>query len=161
MDGQFDLIINRHDCWDDRELGRLLRNGGRFITQQCGGYGELELVEWFLGQGNAQAMDWTAEVASRRLQEAGFVITDAQETYPQSTFAHVGAVVYYLRAIPWLVQGFSVAKYRDRLLALHEHIQEHGGFTVTDQQFLIEAVKPGAAPNPRDGLSPRRSHLQP
>lgn len=153
-DAQFDLIINRHDCWDDRELWRILRDGGRFITQQCGGDGEVELVQWFVGRGNARPMDWNAARASRQLQEAGLVVTDAQEASPQSTFADVGAVVYYLRAIPWLVEDFSVARYRDRLLALHEHIQQHGGFTVTDQRFLIEAVKPGAAPGSGTGSLP-------
>ena len=143
-DGEFDLIIDRHDEYVAPELFRLLRAGGQFITQQCGGYGEADLIEWFAGKGGAAPMDWTAAVAARQLQEAGFRITNVQEAHPEYSFLDVGAVAYDLRTRPWNVEDFSVEKYRDRLLAMHEHIAEHGSFTVKDERFLIEAVKPPA-----------------
>ncbi len=102
------------------------------------------MIEWFTGKGAVGPMDWTAAVAARQLQEAGFRIANVQEAYPEYSFLDVGAVVYDLRARPWNVEDFSVQKYRARLLAMHEHIEENGSFTVKDQRFLIEAVKPPA-----------------
>jgi SAM-dependent methyltransferase len=136
----FDLVTNRHESYVPAEVYRVLRPGGRFVTQQCGGYGEVDLIEYF--KGKIEPMDWTAAVASRQLEDAGFEITDAREVYPEYSFFDIGAVVYMLKAIPWLVDDFSVDRYRDRLLAMHEHIRKHGSFTVKDQRFLIEAVKP-------------------
>ena len=141
-DASFELIINRHECFVATEVFRLLQPGGTFITQQCGGYGEVELIEWFKGKGNATVMDWTAAIASQQLEEAGLRVVDVQEVDPTYDFKDIGAVVYYLRAVPWLLEDFSVDKYRERLFAVHLHIQEHGGFCVKDQRFLIEAVKP-------------------
>jgi SAM-dependent methyltransferase len=142
-DGEFDLILNRHEAYTPQELWRLLRDGGTFLTQQCGGGGEVELIEWFKGKGNAEVMDWSLSVAVRQMAAVGFRIDAAQEAFPETTFADVGAVVYYLRAAPWLMDDFTVEKYRDRLLAMHHHIQQHGGFTVPDERFLLEAIKPG------------------
>jgi SAM-dependent methyltransferase len=143
-DGEFDLIIDRHDEYVAPELFRVLRAGGQFITQQCGGYGEAGLIEWFVGKGVAEPMDWTAAVAALQLREAGFRVTNVHEVYPEYSFLDVGAVVYDLRTRPWNVEGFSVLKYRDRLLAMHKHMEKHGSFIVKDQRFLVEAVKPPA-----------------
>jgi len=142
-DAEFDLVINRHESFVATEVVRVLKTGGRFITQQCGGYGEVDLIEYF--KGKIEPMDWMAEVAARQLAEAGFEIIDSQEVYPEYAFLDVGAAVYTFKAIPWLLGDFTAERYRDRLLAMHAHIQKHGKFTVKDQRFLIEARKPAKA----------------
>jgi len=139
-DAAFDLVINRHDAYVPAEVLRVLKPGSHFVTQQCGGYGEVDLIEYF--KGKIEPMDWTAAVTSRQLEEAGFEIIDSQEVYPEYSFLDIGAVVYTFKAIPWLLDDFTVEKYRDRLLAMHEHIQQHGSFTVKDQRFFVEAIKP-------------------
>ncbi len=139
-DAAFDLVINRHESYVPAEVLRILRPGGHFVTQQCGGYGEVDLIEYF--KGTIEPMDWTVAVASRQLEEAGFEIIDSQEVYPEYSFLDIGAVVYTFKAIPWLLDDFTVEKYRDRLLAMHEHVQKHGSFTVRDQRFFVEATKP-------------------
>lgn len=42
-DAHFDLVINRHESFDPYEVRRILRPGGRFITQQVGGQDNVEL----------------------------------------------------------------------------------------------------------------------
>jgi hypothetical protein len=56
-------------------------------------------------------------------------------------FHDVGAMVYYLRKVIWMVPDFSVEKYRDRLRELHEQIRAEGPFVSTVRRFLIEARK--------------------
>ena len=55
------------------------------------------------------------------------------------TFADVGALVYYLSAIPWNAPpDFSVPRYKDQLLALHARPRLE--FTI--RRFYLQAVKP-------------------
>ena len=37
---RFDLVINRHELYDTAEVYRILKPGGRFMTQQVGGHGQ-------------------------------------------------------------------------------------------------------------------------
>jgi hypothetical protein len=59
---------------------------------------------------------------------------------PRTAFFDVGAVVYFLRLVPWIVPGFSVTRYRGPLRALHDHIERHGAFETTASRMLIEAT---------------------
>jgi len=141
-DEEFDLIINRHEIYQPEELKRILKPGGVFLTQQCGGYGEVDLIERFTGKGTVAPIDWTANVARCQLENSGFEIVDVREVYPVSSFLDVGAVVYYLKATPWLIEDFSVERYRSQLLEIHKHILTHGNLDMRDQRFLIEVIKP-------------------
>lgn len=51
-------------------------------------------------------------------------------------------VVYFLRLVPWIVPGFSVARCRDALHDLHGVIEREGGFETTASRVLIDATKP-------------------
>jgi SAM-dependent methyltransferase len=138
-DSYFDLVINRHECYVAKEVGRLLKPGGCFITQQCGCSGLKDFIEFF--KGPTQPGDWTAATAARAIREAGFRVIDQQESFPEYSFLDIGAVVYFLRAIPWILGDFTVEKYISQLRAMHEHIGEFGGFPVKEHRFLIEAIK--------------------
>jgi hypothetical protein len=61
---------------------------------------------------------------------------------PRTAFFDIGAVVYFLRVVPWIVPGFSVDRFEPQLRALHEHIETVGGYETTASRFLIEATKP-------------------
>lgn len=50
--------------------------------------------------------------------------------------------VYYLRAIPWQIEDFTVEGYRDKLLALHEQMEREGGLRLASHRFYLEAIKP-------------------
>ena len=47
-DETFDIIINRHGNFDAKELYRLLKKDGIFVTEQVGGDNERDLVEMVL-----------------------------------------------------------------------------------------------------------------
>jgi len=75
-------------------------------------------------------------------EAAGLVVTDLHSERPHTEFYDVGAVVYFLRLVVWIVPGFTVDRYRDRLEALHEQIERDGAFRTTASRVLIEAHKP-------------------
>jgi hypothetical protein len=51
--------------------------------------------------------------------------------------------VYYLKAVPWLVPGFSVATHAHALLHLQAQLERGEPLTFTTRRYLIEARKPG------------------
>ena len=59
------------------------------------------------------------------------------------SFTDVGAVVYYLRAVPWLVPGFSVATHLKHLLALQHQLDRGDRLEYVARKYLIEAYKEG------------------
>jgi hypothetical protein len=65
----------------------------------------------------------------------------AKATKLRAEFSDIGPVVYFLRKVIWMVPDFSVRRYHDRLLALHERIERDGPFQATTTRFLIEARK--------------------
>lgn len=71
----------------------------------------------------------------------GFEIRRAEAWRGAVTFADVGAVIYFLKAIPWVVQGFVVERYMGELEALQTRLDDGQPLQFTYTRFLIEAVK--------------------
>ena len=69
---------------------------------------------------------------------------DAREAVPLTGFADVGAVVYYLKAIPWQIPDFSVDLYFDRLKELERRARTEGCIVVRGHRFLLDATKPAS-----------------
>jgi hypothetical protein len=52
-------------------------------------------------------------------------------------------VIYFLSKLSWVVKDFTVTKYRDQLLRLHEQIEADGSFVTHTSRVLIDVRKPG------------------
>jgi len=139
-DNKFDLIINRHEYYAPREVLRILKPGHQFITQQVGSENAANLNA-LLGATDYPSATWTLERAVRELQEVGLRIVVQKEDHPITRFFDVGAIVYYLKAIPWQVPNFSVEKYFDKLVAIHNMIQRQGYVDTHNHRFLIIAER--------------------
>ncbi|TYP70220.1 class I SAM-dependent methyltransferase [Paenibacillus methanolicus] len=142
--GMFDLVINRHESFSAEEAFRVLKPGGRFITQQVGGRNNRELARTLLGEDVGLTdpefdLAWTA----RAVEAAGFAVEQAEECFPELTFLDVGALVYFARIIEWEFPGFSVERCFGALRKLHEEAERGGGITTMEHRFLLTAVKPG------------------
>jgi SAM-dependent methyltransferase len=140
-DGRFECILNRHESFAPGELARLLKPGGVFITQQVGGRNEIRLNELFQDPNPPPYADWTLEEAARGLRQAGLEIMQRLEEFPAAVFDDIGAVVYYLKAIPWQIEGFHPDTAMERLAAVHELIEREGPLVVLCHRFFIEAKK--------------------
>ncbi len=141
-DDRFDLVINRHELYDAAEVYRVLKSGGRFLTQQVGGTDNIRLNELLQDEVAFEFAWWTPDLAVRQLQAAGFEITQQLEDFPETRVADIGAVVYYLRAVPWQVEGFSVETHHHRLAAIHSMIDRKGALWLRSHRFYLEALKP-------------------
>jgi hypothetical protein len=72
---------------------------------------------------------------------AGLTIVHTQEWSGQLSFLDVGAIVYYLKAVPWLVPGFSVESHLEYLLALQRRLEGGKSLAFVARKYLIEANK--------------------
>jgi SAM-dependent methyltransferase len=136
-DDAFDLVLNRHSSYWPREVARVLQAGGTYLTQQRGD-GDDDLLRAF-GRRIADGPDFDLSFAVAQLTEAGFEIVRAEESLATVRFFDVGALVYYLRAIPWIVPDFDVDADRTALHRIHATIEAKGSFGVGSGRMLIEA----------------------
>ncbi|MBN1982032.1 MAG: class I SAM-dependent methyltransferase [Chitinivibrionales bacterium] len=140
-DGFFDMVINRHDSYREDELKRVMKRKGIFITQQVGGKNNIQINEDLNTEYMNEEHDWQLQKAVENLIGAGFKIIEKKEEYPINRFYDIGALIYYLKAIPWQIGDFTVEKYLDALKRIHETIQKSGYYDVASHRFLIVAVK--------------------
>jgi SAM-dependent methyltransferase len=143
-DAAFDLVVSRHPVtvwWD--EIARVLRPGGTYFSQQVGPGSALELVEFFLGpQPGALGGVRHPDRAREGVAAAGLDLVQLRPQTLRMEFGDIGAVVYYLRKVIWMVPDFTVDRYRDRLRDLHERITAEGPFVTRSTRMLVEARKP-------------------
>ena len=150
-DGAFDIVINRHGDFDPREIGRLLRPGGLFVTQQVGCDNDRELVEAVLP--GAEKPFPHAVLAEQRAAfvSEGFEILRAEEAFRPIVFYDVGAFVWFAHIIEWEFPGFSVDRCFDRLLEMQETVERKGRVEGTIHRYLIAAKKPEGRRSGRSG----------
>lgn len=143
-DAAFDLVTSRHPVtvwWD--EIARVLRPGGTYFSQQIGPASAFELVEFFLGrQPEAVRNGRHPDLARKGAEAAGLEVRELRLETLRMEFQDIGAVVYYLRKVIWMVPGFTVAGHLDTLRRMHEHIEAQGSFVATVTRMLVEARKP-------------------
>ncbi len=135
----FDLVINRHSGYNAREVCRILRPGGRFITQQVGGRNCIELNELLQDRVEFQYAYWTVDRAARELEEAGLEVVERHDELQETVVTDIGAVVFYLRIVSWQIADFTVERYEPKLRALHRRICEQGPLVIHEHRFYIEA----------------------
>lgn len=139
-DNEFDFVINKHESYSPSELKRILTEKGEFITQQVGG-NDMDGLNRNLGAPlDSEFKHWTLEYAVKELEDAGFQVIEKMESSPRTRFYDVGAIIYYLKAIPWQIPDFSVDRYYDALYKLHLRINEEGHLDIPSHRFIIRAI---------------------
>lgn len=145
----FDLVVSRHPVvtrWD--EVRRVLRPDGVYLAQHVGSGSVRELTEFMMGPQPSESHPLPAAttyagtspiVAVAAADAAGLDVVDVRQEALRMEFHDIAAVVHFLRKVIWIVPGFTVDAYRDRLAELHSFIGRHGPFVAHSQRFLIEA----------------------
>jgi SAM-dependent methyltransferase len=134
---QFDLIINRHESYDLREVNRVLKRKGFFITQQVGDKDNIELNNLFNAPIPEDSEPWDLNFAIKQLHNNHFEIVEQYEEFPTTRIYDIGALIYYLTNIPWQIEDFSPERYKEKLQDLHEIIESKGFFDVISHRFFL------------------------
>jgi uncharacterized protein YbaR (Trm112 family) len=148
-DAAFDLVLASSASFCPREVYRVLQRGGTLLTvqggtqkespEQKGGPGLVDLLEGTSPEWTQPEYGWDIDAT---LDEAGFVTVEKIERQVTTTYRDIGAVVYFLKVIPWVIIDFEVNRYRERLYKLHQHMKAEGGLTSGGVHRLIEVRKP-------------------
>ncbi|MFI6813170.1 class I SAM-dependent methyltransferase [Nonomuraea sp. NPDC050328] len=142
-DEAFDLVTSRHPVrpwW--AEIARVLRPGGSYLAQHVGPASVFELVEFFLGPQPEARRQRDPQEEAEQARQAGLEVVTVRPERLRMEFFDIGAVVYLLRKVVWLVPGFEVERYGERLRELHERIERDGVFVAHSARVLVEARKP-------------------
>ncbi|MFB7657384.1 MULTISPECIES: methyltransferase domain-containing protein [unclassified Streptomyces] len=146
-DSAFDLVVSRHPVqphWD--EIARVLAPGGTYFAQHVGPASVFELIEYFLGPLPQESYGHRDPERERADAEAaGLEVVGLRAERLRMEFLDVGAVVHFLRKVVWMVPGFTVEEYRDRLRDLHERIEAEGPFVAHSARHLFDLRKPHAS----------------
>jgi SAM-dependent methyltransferase len=142
VDASFDLVVSRHPVvvlW--REIARVLRPGGSYLSQQIGPGTNRELTDFMMGP---QPVNDSRSAASARrgAEAAGLEVLDLRECALRVTFYDVGAVILFLRKVPWTVPDFTPEAYDAQLRRLHSRMEREGPFVSTARRLLVEARRP-------------------
>ena len=139
-DGFADLVLNRHGALDAAEVARVLRPGGRLLTQQIGPENDAELNAALSAPPPSGGT--SAAALAENLQSVGLVVDKAQTAAIEVTFSDIGAVVYQLRMVGWQIPDFDVRTYGGRLRALDARIRQDGPLSVRSRRVLVCAHRP-------------------
>lgn len=145
-DAAFDLLSARHPSaawWD--EIARVLKPGGTYFAQHVGVLYLRKLIEHFIGPQHQRRIhgQLDPDTVGADIAAAGLELVDLQHQEIKLEFFDVGAVIYFLRKIIWVIPDFTVARYHDELHELHEQIEAEGPFVTHTSRVLVEARKPG------------------
>lgn len=137
-DASFTLIVDRHESFVATEVHRVLRPGGMFVTQQVGSYASVrELMGVTAAVPEAR---WGLAEATRQLQAAGLAVGVAEEARIETRVDDVGALAWYLLAVPWEIPDFTVERYLNQLQKLHQACAVCP-LSFFEERFLIKASR--------------------
>jgi SAM-dependent methyltransferase len=142
-DATFDLVLISSVSFSPREVSRVLKSGGTLLTWQAGtGKDGPELVDLLEGTPPEWSLPENRWDIDATLAEAGLLTGEQLAYQGSSTYCDIGAVVYYLKAVPWAITDFDVDRYRERLYKLHLRMKAEGGLTLIGVHRLFEVRKP-------------------
>jgi len=139
-DGDFDLVMNRHDAYDLKEVYRILRPGGKFLTQQVS-TGNTTSIKKIFGVKKKSFRDMKLSIQLPKFKNIGFKVLRKGNFNGYYIFKDIGAVVYYLTAIPWAIKGFSVSTHIKYLMKLQKKLEKEGPIKTELKRFMILAEK--------------------
>ena len=140
-DSSFDMVINRHGDFNPQEIYRVLKKGGRFITQQVGAENDRALVELLCGKIPLPFPQQYADQSAEAFRQAGFAILRKEECFRPIRFYDVGSLVWFARIISWEFDSFSVDTHLPQLLHAQSVLEKQGYLEGTTHRFLLVAQK--------------------
>lgn len=140
-DEKFDVIINRHGDFNAKDIYRLLKKGGFFITEQVGAENDRELVRLLLGDMPLPYPEQYLDKISEKFKSEGFKILRAEEEFRPIKFYDVGALVWFARIIEWEFPNFSVDKHLENLYKAQKILEEKGSVDGSIHRILLVSKK--------------------
>lgn len=137
--GGFGLVVDRHEAFNAREVMRVLAPGGVFVTQQVDTTSDRD---WYPLLGLVvpdEPYESWLDQAVEQLESAGLRVDEAQRGEQVDHYLDVGAIAWYLKSIGFVVPGFTIEGYRDRLAELHDQLALGADIAIRQPRFVVTA----------------------
>ena len=141
-DAKFDIMINRHGEYDPKEVYRVLKPGGVFLTQQVGEENDRALITRLLPDAEKTYPGHNLRTQTALFRDAGFIITEQAEAFRPIRFFDTGALVWFAKIIEWEFTGFSVDRCITQLADTEREIRRSGAVSGEIHRFYFVAQKP-------------------
>jgi hypothetical protein len=82
-------------------------------------------------------VEWCLIKNIEMFKNAGMEIVEFNENIGKMKFNDIGAIVYYLKCIPWQVKDFSIDKYYKKLEIMNEIIEKNGYMDFVLHRFYM------------------------
>ncbi len=141
-DQTFDIVINRHGDFNEKEIWRILKPNGIFITQQVGAENDRELVELLLS--DVPSLPFPKQylrVIQSSFEKIGFKTLKAEEAFRSIKFWDVGALVWFAHVIEWEFPNFNVKDCLQNLYHAQEILEQKGVIEGKTHRFLLVVQK--------------------
>lgn len=135
----FDCVANRHESFLATEVFRILKPGGRFVTQQV----DLHWSDDFyaaLGLSAPEEPESWLPLAFDQLRAAGFEILVARRGEEHQAFRDVAALIWYLRAISWSIPDFDLTDHDAALRRIHAQMSA-APLLIRQRRFFVLAER--------------------
>lgn len=134
----FNIVTNRHGSYNVKELKRVLKKNGFFITQQVGAENDRELVKLLQPEiTNPPYPEQCLEIKKQELIESGFEILESGEVFRPIRFYDVGALVWFAKIIEWEFPHFSVKTHLQNLYNAQNILETDGVIAGRIHRFYI------------------------
>ena len=140
-DESFDMVLNRHGDLNPKEIFRVLKKDGLFITQQVGAYNDSEFVKLLLPTATIPFPEQLLETQTKEFEKAGFEILEENEAFHTIAFYDTGALVWFAKIIEWEFPNFSVAKHLKNIIKAQEVLNENESIQGKAHRFYFVAKK--------------------
>ncbi len=141
-DDHFDIVINRHGDYHEKEIYRVLKKGGYFISEQVGAQNDRDLIAKLYKEIPPVAFPTqNLTDASQRLQTQGFKIIMQKEAFRPIKFFDVGALVWFAKVLPWEFCNFTVDAHLQELITLQKELEQKGMIEGTIHRYIMVAQK--------------------
>lgn len=138
-DNSFDIVVNSHESFSTKEVKRVLKSGGIFISQQVGDLNGVNLASRLIPNFKKEKFDFHLSVITRELDQAGFDILYENECYPVQRFFDMEALIYYVKTIEWEFPEFSVENNFQELMDLQKELARNGSIYNSEHRFIFVA----------------------
>jgi SAM-dependent methyltransferase len=113
----FDLVTNCHGAYAPAEVARVLEPNGVFLTQQADSASRQ--FHELLGLRPPMECRFDVEFAAWQAEQAGLCVDETEAGEEELLFRDIGALAWYLKAIPWCIPDFSIERCDRSLMRLH------------------------------------------
>lgn len=138
----FDVVTSRHAPFDPSEIARVLKDGGKFLTQQVSENDKRNIIQFFNPEKSVQKEDGTLQKQYvDALKKAGFSKVTVDEYDAIEFYERPEDLVFLLKHTPIIPHfGENPADY-DTLNDFIKHYTKPEGIETNAKRFMIIAQK--------------------